>query len=183
MADMRSMMERLGLAVNEAKSGIRRIPEESVEFLGYTIGRCYSRQTGRAYVVTRPSKRSVRRGDKSGEPYDGPTYWALGGRVAGGGLNRMLTEWGRYFCLGPVTPAYRAVDAHTRRRLRRWLWVKHKRRVGPRSASRRVPLRHAGAGALGADDPGLAVGEGMRSQREPGAGEPHARFDERGLET
>ena len=58
---MRSMMECLGLAVNEAKSRIRRIPDESVEFLGYTIGRCYSRQTGRAYMGTRPLKRSVRR--------------------------------------------------------------------------------------------------------------------------
>ena len=34
---MRSMMERLGLAVNEEKSGIRRLAHESVEFLGYTV--------------------------------------------------------------------------------------------------------------------------------------------------
>ena len=99
-------------------------------------------------------------------------------------LNRMLTGWGRYYCLGPVTPAYRAVDAHVRHRLRRWLRKKHK--CGGR-ATGRYPDEFLddtlGTGALDTDDPWPAVGEGMRSQREPGAGEPHARFDERGLET
>ena len=136
MADMRSMMERLGLAVNEAKTGIRWIPEESVEFLGYTIGRCYSRQTGRAYVGTRPSKRSVRRAIKAVSRMTARRTGRWEAESLVGRLNRMLTGWGRYFCLGPVTPAYRAVDAHTRRRLRRWLWEKHKRRGG---ATKRYP--------------------------------------------
>ena len=136
MAVMRSMMERMGLAVNESKSAIRRIPHESVEFLGYTIGRCYSRQTGRAYMGTRPSKRSVRRATQAVSRLTArrTERWETESLV--GRLNRMLTGWGRYYCLGPVTPAYRAVDAHTRRRLRRWLWVKHKRRGG---ATKRYP--------------------------------------------
>lgn len=132
----RSMMQRLGLAVNEAKSAIRRIPHESVEFLGYTIGRCYSRQTGRAYVGTRPSKRSVRRATQALSRVTArcTERWETESLV--GRLNRMLTGWGRYYCLGPVTPAYRAVDAHARHRLRRWLWGKHKRRGG---ATKRFP--------------------------------------------
>jgi hypothetical protein len=43
-----------------------------------------------------------------------------------GRLNRLLIGWGNYFCLGPVTKAYQAVDAHSRYRLRRWLCAKHK---------------------------------------------------------
>ncbi len=58
---MRAMMERLGRAVNEDKAGICRLPAESVTFPGYAIRRCYSKQTGRAYVGTRPSNKSVRR--------------------------------------------------------------------------------------------------------------------------
>jgi len=43
-------------------------------------------------------------------------------------LNRVLRGWANYFCLGPVSKAYRAVDAHARNRLRQWLCRKHKKR-------------------------------------------------------
>ena len=38
----------------------------------------------------------------------------------------MLVGWSNYFSLGSVSRAYRAVDAHARHRLRRWLRAKHK---------------------------------------------------------
>ncbi len=41
-------------------------------------------------------------------------------------LNRKLVGWANYFCLGPVSKAYRVVDAHARHRLRQWLCAKHK---------------------------------------------------------
>ena len=41
-------------------------------------------------------------------------------------LNRQLVGWANYFCLGPVTKSYRAVNAHATQRLRRWLCKKHK---------------------------------------------------------
>jgi RNA-directed DNA polymerase len=43
-----------------------------------------------------------------------------------GKLNQMLRGWANYFCFGPVSKAYRAVDQHTRKRLRQWLCAKHK---------------------------------------------------------
>jgi len=33
--------------------------------------------------------------------------------------------WANYFCLGPVSPGYRAVERHARKRLRQWLCAKH----------------------------------------------------------
>ena len=43
-------------------------------------------------------------------------------------LNRTLRGWGNYFCHGPVSRAYKAVDNHSRHRLRQWLNGKHKSR-------------------------------------------------------
>ena len=58
---MHGMMRQLKLTVNEEKTSQRHLPEESVDFLGYTIERCYSSETGRAYIGTRPSKKSIQR--------------------------------------------------------------------------------------------------------------------------
>ena len=41
-------------------------------------------------------------------------------------LNRLLLGWSSYFCLGPVSKAYRVLDAHSRHRLRQWLRARHK---------------------------------------------------------
>ncbi len=41
-------------------------------------------------------------------------------------INRLLLGWSNYFCLGPVSKAYRSVDRHASRRLRLWLRAKHK---------------------------------------------------------
>ena len=50
MSVMQVMMSKLKLAVNETKTRLCRLPEESFDFLGYTIGRCYSPRTGEAYL-------------------------------------------------------------------------------------------------------------------------------------
>ena len=60
MADMRQLMSRLGLTVNEKKTHLVKLPEERFDFLGYTVGRFYGRD-GRAYWGTRPSKKAVKR--------------------------------------------------------------------------------------------------------------------------
>src|ERR1700681_3394018 len=59
LATMRDMMQRLRLTVNESKTRVCKLPEEKFDFLGYTFGRCYSPQTGRAYLGTTPSQQRV----------------------------------------------------------------------------------------------------------------------------
>jgi len=61
MAAMRKMMEKLKLTVNEDKTHLCQLPRERFDFLGYTFERCYSHKTGRAYLGTRPSKKSIKR--------------------------------------------------------------------------------------------------------------------------
>ncbi len=139
MVAMRRMMNKLKLTVNDAKTGRCRIPQERFDFLGYTFGRCYSAQTGRAYIGTRPSTKSIQKVCRTIREATS-RRWLLSDaedRVAT--LNRILVGWANYFSLGPVSNAYRAVDSHATARLRRWLRKKHKQ---PGQGTARFPDAH-----------------------------------------
>jgi group II intron reverse transcriptase/maturase len=126
MTEMRRLMTQLGLTVNEAKTHIRRLPQERFDFLGYDFGRYYSPKTGRAYLCPQPSKKSVRRMiGKIRDATERRVLWLSADDMVKG-LNRMLVGWAKYYSLGPVHKAYRAIDRYTPLRLRRWLCNKHK---------------------------------------------------------
>jgi RNA-directed DNA polymerase len=136
MAAMRGMMSRLRLTVNESKTRLCRVPEETFDFLGYTIGRCWSPKTGKAYIGTKPSAKTIARlkreiSDQTSRRWQ---WTDVEDRVAR--LNRTLLGWSNYFCLGPVSASYRAIDRHARHRLRQWLRGKHKR---PSLGASRLP--------------------------------------------
>src|ERR1700740_3208031 len=135
-AQMRMMMSKLKLTVNEKKTRVCYLPEEKFDFLGYTFGRCYSMRRNRVYVGTVPSKKRVQRICRAISDETGRDTVRLDPQVMVEKLNRMLTGWANYFCLGPVSKAYSAVDMHARRRLRRWLCDKHKE---PRPGYLRFP--------------------------------------------
>jgi RNA-directed DNA polymerase len=125
-AAMRSMMERLKLTVNESKTKLCRVPDETFDFLGYTFGRCYAAKTGRAYLGTRPAKSRIRKLCDSISDVTSRRKTLLDAEEVVGRLNRKLRGWANYFRLGPVGKAYRAVDCHVTNRLRQWLCKKHK---------------------------------------------------------
>jgi RNA-directed DNA polymerase len=126
MVEIRVMMSKLKLTVNEKKTRLCRLPEETFDFLGYTIGRCYSKQSGRAYLGTKPAAKKVRRICDAISERTGRHTTLLSAEELVVHLNRMLLGWANYFCLGPVSQAYRAIDQHVCRRLRQWLCAKHK---------------------------------------------------------
>ena len=126
MAMMRAMMAKLKLTVNEDKTQLCQIPQDRVEFLGYTLGRCYSPKTGRAYIGTRPSKKSVQRVCRAISERTARRWLWLDAETQVKQINRHLVGWANYFSLGSVSKAYHVVDRHTRRRLRQWLCRKHK---------------------------------------------------------
>ena len=133
---MQAIMSKLRLKVNEQKTRICRVPEESFDFLGYTLGQCYAIKTGRPYIGTRPSRKRIRAlCERLSWMTQRHSYWKPVETMVEE-LNRTLRGWGNYFCLGAVSRTYRIVDNHARHRLRQWLNGKHRSR-GTR------PVRHA----------------------------------------
>ena len=126
LAALRQIAGQIGLTVNENKTRICRMPEGRFEFLGYSFERCYSERTGRSYLGTRPSKKSIRRLIATISAQTDKRTTCLDAGTVVQRLNRQLRGWANYFCLGPVSKPYRAVNAHTLQRLRRWLCHKHK---------------------------------------------------------
>jgi group II intron reverse transcriptase/maturase len=130
MSGMRRMMEKLRLTVNETKTRICRVPDQTFDFLGYTFGRLYSKRTGRAYIGPKPSKKKIRRICDEVHVLTERRRTVLDERVVVAQINQKLRGWANYFCKGTVVQAYQTVMDHTRRRLRRWLCDKHKVRCG-----------------------------------------------------
>jgi group II intron reverse transcriptase/maturase len=126
LARMRDIMTKLKLTVNETKTRVCQLPEEKFDFLGYTFGRCYSPKTGRAYMGTAPSKKRVIRICEALSEMTGREQTLLDQEIVIAKLNRTMIGWANYFCLGPVSTAYQAVDQHARNRLLQWLCAKHK---------------------------------------------------------
>src|SRR5882762_9719141 len=126
LARMRDIMTKLKLTVNETKTRVCKLPEEKFDFLGYTFGRCYSPKTGRAYLGTVPSKKRVIRICEAISEMTGRDQTLLDQGMVVARLNRTMIGWANYFCLGPVSKAYRAVESHARKRLLQWLCAKHK---------------------------------------------------------
>jgi hypothetical protein len=132
MTAMRGMMTAMGLTVNEAKTHVCRVPAETFDFLGYTFGTHRSARTGRKLLCGAPSAKRIVRVCQKISTMTGRQCGHLSEEQMVLALNPVLSGWANYFCLGPISAAYRKVNSHVRYRFRRWWETKHGTRAGPR---------------------------------------------------
>jgi RNA-directed DNA polymerase len=134
MTTMRGMMSRLKLTVNETKTRLCRLPDETFDFLGYTLGRNYDPRSGRSYLGSRPSRKKVSRlRDELSEMTGRNTTWLEVDEQIGR-INHKLRGWSNYFCIGTRSKAYKSITEHVRHRVRQWLGAKF--RVSGRGKTR-----------------------------------------------
>ena len=131
----RSVVTRLGLTLNEAKTSIQQARKESFNFLGCTFGPHGYRKKGPWYLGASPSKKSVARiQQKVGDlltPRNVGTWAEVRDR-----LNQILRGWSAYFRYSTRKQAYRAVDNYVYDRARHFLRRRHK---VPTRGTRRFP--------------------------------------------
>jgi RNA-directed DNA polymerase len=128
MTVMRGMMAKLQLTVNETKTRLCRLPEDTFDFLGSTRGRNYDHRTGESYLGPRPSRKRIDRW--CGAINDLTTRRTLLRDVDEqiGRINRKLRGWSGYFRIGTVSKADRLINSHVRHRVRQWLCAKFQAR-------------------------------------------------------
>jgi RNA-directed DNA polymerase len=135
LAWTRQVMTRLGLALNEAKTSIRKAREERFDFLGYTFGPHRYRKDGHWYLGASPSRRSLARLKQKVRALLNPGN-AGSWPVVQERLNALLRGWSSYFSYGTRLPAYRAVDNYVYERVLHFLKRRHK---VPTHGTRRFP--------------------------------------------
>ena len=125
LAWTRSVMTRLGLSLNEAKTSVKDARTEHFDFLGYTFGPHRFRKDGHWYLGASPSRKSVQRlKTKVGDllvPGNKGSWLEVRDH-----LNRLLRGWSGYFGYGTRLTAYRAIDHHVYERVRNFLVKRHK---------------------------------------------------------
>jgi len=178
--EMRAMMSKLKLTVNEKKTRVCYVPEEKFDFLGYTFGRCYSMRRGRVYLGTTPSKETsaahlssdqrrnrtrpslARFEDRRGQAQSDDDRM---GQLLLSGASQQSLQCGRY---ARPQKAASVVMRQTQRAA-----------AGLQTFSGGVSELCVWLGPVATSDREPSVGESVSLFREPDAGKLPVRFDER----
>jgi RNA-directed DNA polymerase len=126
LEEARSILERIGLRINETKTRLCRAPHEPFDFLGYRFGVQYRFGSGASYTAAYPSPKSVGRlRDKLRRMVGSHMSWHCAEELVQE-VNRVVRGWTNYFCYGTLWKSYVRLERFLQQRVRGWLVHKHR---------------------------------------------------------
>jgi group II intron reverse transcriptase/maturase len=126
MGSMRTLMERLGLTVNEEKTKVVSLPKGSFVFLGYEFATLYSWKKHKKYIGARPSKKAIKSlMDKIHTQTAANMGWMETSDMVEQ-INLKARGWANSFKVCAVSKAYRILGRYIIGRFRHWFGRKHK---------------------------------------------------------
>lgn len=157
LAWLRSVLTRMGLTLNEAKTCVRDARVETFDFLGFTLGRQRSGRDGHWCYPSTPSRRAVGRFKENLRRFMAASHtdpWESIVQI----LNRKIRGWAAYFRFGAHANTFRALDRFVAERARHFLRRRHKvPSRGTRRYGRRQIYSELGVVSL------VALGKAARS--------------------
>ncbi len=138
LEEIRQILSKIGLAINEAKTSVKRAREAAFDFLGYTFQMLRSFKTGAVYPGAMPGKKAVMRLKETIRRWLSPRDLRPLPDVIMS-LNRTLRGWANYFRCGSVVAVRTKLDRFVDNRVRRFLVRRCKVRT---AGTRRYPRQY-----------------------------------------
>jgi group II intron reverse transcriptase/maturase len=128
LQELRALLDRLGLRLNEQKSRIVHA-REGFEFLGFHVRWVRSTRSGRMFPLWRPRRAAVQRvkARLKARAKAVPLNEEVSELIRT--MNTTLQSWSGYFCYSNATPDFVKVDRFARTQVRIWLCRKHRYRA------------------------------------------------------
>ena len=125
LLEAKSILEHIGLKLNEEKTKICNIWEESFDFLGYSFGVQYYFGKGK-YIGVSPSKKSVNKIKTTIRKKAGVRTCWQDEEIIIREVNNVIRGWTNYFSYGTLWKTYIPLENFLWRRIRKWLLHKHR---------------------------------------------------------
>ena len=128
LAEVRRILGRLELHLNEEKTSVLDMREDRLDFLGFSIRQRRSRRTGKKFPMVTPSEKAVKHIRREIKEQTCRKTLARGEDVVINMVNRVVRGWVEYFYYGHCSKTMASLKWYTEERVRTYLRRKHRKR-------------------------------------------------------
>jgi hypothetical protein len=127
---LRKWIEKRELILNEEKTQIVNMLDESIEFLGFRMMRRKSSRTGKYYYHREPSPKAYEKMREAIREETRRNTFNKDEKEVFCKVNQRLRGWSEYYHYGNSTRTFAKIQNYVEERIRRWLWKRHNKKHG-----------------------------------------------------